>query len=280
MKKSKKVSLERTYADFATGLPFWYSTQSVDPSFPGWQNVGKLGTGCHRGMKNVTRHPIRRKHLSKEDSGRKNSNWHLIWSTTSDIFSCQKLYFLLSRRGLNSASLRSWKIFLNNAGVPFTFASVPPCGLPSQQVLTHSCHGTNFWGWLTVKTLSSFEPEFPCARKNRPIGGSSWSSRSKATSRIEPNYVVHRGLFHFALMWRYRVTIAPVYFRPYSWHVKMISVASLILAWRIMVWRSDFVFSSSFLRGVIFHRMFQDVKDPKNHWILPLLAVSGDPFHR
>ena len=31
--------------------------------------------------------------------------------------------------------LRSWKIILNNAGVPFTFASVPPCGLPNQQAM-------------------------------------------------------------------------------------------------------------------------------------------------
>lgn len=30
--------------------------------------------------------------------------------------------------------LRSWKIFLNNAGVPFTAASVPPCGLPTPEV--------------------------------------------------------------------------------------------------------------------------------------------------
>ena len=37
---------------------------------------------------------------------------------------------------LNSSFLmaRSWKIILNNAGVPFTFASVPPCGLPNQEV--------------------------------------------------------------------------------------------------------------------------------------------------
>lgn len=33
----------------------------------------------------------------------------------------------------------SWKIILNNAGVPFTFASVPPCGLPNQQALQLAC---------------------------------------------------------------------------------------------------------------------------------------------
>eukprot|EP00913_Durusdinium_trenchii_P014141 g13270.t1 len=34
---------------------------------------------------------------------------------------------------------RSWKIFLNNAGVPFTAASVPPCGLPTPEVLQLAC---------------------------------------------------------------------------------------------------------------------------------------------
>ncbi|CAK9101638.1 Acetylxylan esterase [Durusdinium trenchii] len=33
----------------------------------------------------------------------------------------------------------SWKIFLNNAGVPFTAASVPPCGLPTPEVLQLAC---------------------------------------------------------------------------------------------------------------------------------------------
>ena len=33
----------------------------------------------------------------------------------------------------------SWKIFLNNAGVPFTFASVPPCGLPTSEALQLAC---------------------------------------------------------------------------------------------------------------------------------------------
>ncbi|CAE7793490.1 axeA1 [Symbiodinium sp. CCMP2456] len=32
-----------------------------------------------------------------------------------------------------------WKIFLNNAGVPFTMASVPPCGLPGAEVLQLAC---------------------------------------------------------------------------------------------------------------------------------------------
>ncbi|CAJ1432500.1 unnamed protein product, partial [Effrenium voratum] len=33
----------------------------------------------------------------------------------------------------------SWKIFLNNGGVPFTTASVPPCGLPSAEALQLAC---------------------------------------------------------------------------------------------------------------------------------------------
>ena len=41
----------------------------------------------------------------------------------------------LCKKFLNGfASLRSWQIFLNNAGVPFTMASVPPCGLPAAEV--------------------------------------------------------------------------------------------------------------------------------------------------
>jgi len=32
-----------------------------------------------------------------------------------------------------------WQIMLNNAGVPFTTASVPPCGLPSADSLQHVC---------------------------------------------------------------------------------------------------------------------------------------------
>ncbi|CAE8607236.1 unnamed protein product, partial [Polarella glacialis] len=30
-------------------------------------------------------------------------------------------------------------IAVNNAGVPFTFASVPPCGLPNADVLQLAC---------------------------------------------------------------------------------------------------------------------------------------------
>ncbi|CAE7322271.1 axeA1 [Symbiodinium pilosum] len=34
---------------------------------------------------------------------------------------------------------QTWQIFLNNAGVPFTMASVPPCGLPAAEVLQLAC---------------------------------------------------------------------------------------------------------------------------------------------
>ncbi|CAE7725854.1 axeA1 [Symbiodinium sp. CCMP2592] len=42
-------------------------------------------------------------------------------------------------RQVKQEGQQRWKIFLNNAGVPFTMASVPPCGLPGTEVLQLAC---------------------------------------------------------------------------------------------------------------------------------------------
>ena len=47
---------------------------------------------------------------------------------------------------------RSWKIILNNAGVPFTFASVPPCGLPNQEV-PQICGFPWMDGWIKLRSM-------------------------------------------------------------------------------------------------------------------------------